>query len=114
MEHRTPEWEDPQCFEGHLNEKQLAELEKQDAKRDVRTALMLSQLSQAVDFSIGWTKLLVLNVRSLEKENEELRKTSETQGARILQLEDRFRAVMWLAGTVIGAVLIETVRRWYR
>lgn len=121
-DYRTPEWKDPECFEGHLNEQQLAKLEQQDPKRDMKTALMLSQLSQAVDFCIGWAKALAQSGRQLEKEQQELKKKVdqgvtdrfEDQERRLETVEWKLRVGQWLAGIVVGAILVETVRKWFR
>lgn len=121
MEHRTPEWEDQECFEGHLNEEQLGSLEKQDPRREIKTALMLSQLSQGVDFSIGWIKLLVSNVRSLELDMDlvkseqvaALQKRCDEQNLEIDRLKTKIAFGQWLVVIVLGAALIEIVRKWF-
>lgn len=113
-DYRTPEWQEPKCFEGHLNEEQLVQLERQDAKRDVKTALMLSQLSQAVDFCIGWSKLLVGSVRHGEHNQFEMEKRQDTVDLRIDRLEQKLKVAQWIAGIVGAALLVEVVRGWFR
>lgn len=121
-EYRTPEWKEPECFEGHLNEEQLAKLEKEDPKRELKTALVMSQLSQAVDFCIGWSKALALSGRQLEKEQFEIRaeiktgldKKLEEQEKRLARLEARVTVGQWAAGIVGGAILVEMVRKFFR
>lgn len=121
-DYRTPEWKEPECFEGHLNEQQLSKLEQPDTKRDLKTALMLSQLSQAVDFCIGWAKALAQSGRTLEQEQKSLKKVVdegiskkfEEQERRISKLESKATVGQWVAGIVGGAILVETVRKLFR
>ena len=121
-DYRTPEWKEPECFEGHLNEQQLSKLEHTDEKRELKTALMLSQLSQAVDFCIGWAKALALSGRQLEKDQRELKNkvdkevqhSFEEQDRRIIRIEAKMLVGQWAAGIVVGAILVEVVRKWFR
>lgn len=121
-DYRTPEWKEPECFEGHLNEQQLQKLDQPDEKRELKTALMLSQLSQAVDFCIGWAKVLAQSGRQLERDQRELKTKVdgaiqtkfEEQDLRLERLESKAMVGQWAAGIVGGAILVEMVRKFFR
>ena len=106
---RTPAWKEPEPFEGRLSEEQLDGLQK----REIKIAMMLSQLSQAGDFTIGWVRMLVENQRRTEEELAQINAKCAAYELEMDRLRSKVLVGQWAMGIVASAVLLEIVKKWF-
>jgi len=104
---QLPEFSEPEAFEGTLTEQQIEGLDKGQLK----TALMLSQLSQAGDFAISWTRILAEHSRKQDSELEAIQLKLAALESEIARLRWVVQLAQWLAGVCCAAALVEIVRR---